>query len=297
MFDLIPPVGVPCPVPVLPTVFDDSLSYYELLAKLWQQSAELTALVNSETAAVNEIVGKINDEILPTLTQLSETVSAINIDIGDITAKLATVTTAGTVLPENSDLNAITEFGHFQCSASNANTCANRPLGEITGGFGGVNIPLFGERFVQIVGYNTVSGKTSKRLFLRFYYSSGFTEWTEIQLAAPAPVQISESINVFTLGVGKYFIPAALVASCTNVPPTVLTDYATQIDASVSVEWISDQITTAAADLTVTPRKRITWKVLAAGADTVFYTQQIISGSSAVWDDWSMVTTEVDPNT
>lgn len=69
-FPVMPQVGVPCPVPVLPTVFDESLSYYELLAKLWQQCKELTDLVNAETIEVNRLREKIN-EILPYIDQLA----------------------------------------------------------------------------------------------------------------------------------------------------------------------------------------------------------------------------------
>ena len=70
-FPTLPKICAPFPVPVLPTVFDESLSYYELLAKLWQQVNELTELVNSETATVNQLIEKVN-EILPIIDQLAE---------------------------------------------------------------------------------------------------------------------------------------------------------------------------------------------------------------------------------
>lgn len=90
MFDLIPPVGFPCPVPVLPSVFDDSLSYYELLAKLWQQCKELTDMVNAETVEINRLREKIN-EILPYIDQLatlSEELQAIRDSITALSDRL-----------------------------------------------------------------------------------------------------------------------------------------------------------------------------------------------------------------
>ena len=89
-FPYIPQVGYPCPVPVLPTVFDESLSYYELLAKLWQQVKELTDLVNAETVDINYLRSKI-DEILPyidDLAHMGERFSALESALRELTDAL-----------------------------------------------------------------------------------------------------------------------------------------------------------------------------------------------------------------
>lgn len=138
--------------------------------------------------------GLTDEQVLSAFTKALASASAEDLSAVQttVTGVITALMTAGKTLEANSDLNNETGIGHFQCAATNANSCANRPLGTQTGGFGGFNIPLFGERLLQFFAYNTISGQASGRLFMRFLYSSGWTLWKEFtmtEIPAPASAQ------------------------------------------------------------------------------------------------------------
>lgn len=81
------PVPPAFPVPVLPQVFDTSLSYYELLAKLTQQINVLTVQVNQNTTDIAAISGTISG-IAETTAQLSATVAELEQQIGGIPGQI-----------------------------------------------------------------------------------------------------------------------------------------------------------------------------------------------------------------
>lgn len=88
---------------------------------------------------------------------------------------------SGSELPANSDLDTLLSAGSWYCAATNANTCANRPLGTTTGGFGVKNLVYFGDnRIVQLLVYNVISGTAFNRFFVRVYRSTGWGAWDEI---------------------------------------------------------------------------------------------------------------------
>jgi hypothetical protein len=134
--------------------------------------------------------GLTDEQVLSAFTKALASASSedLNAVQSTVTSVITALMTAGKTLGENSDLNEEKDIGHFQCAATNANSCKNRPLDQITGGFGGFNVPLFGERLLQFVAYNTITGQATGRLFMRFLYSSGWTLWNEFNLTEiPAP--------------------------------------------------------------------------------------------------------------
>lgn len=66
----------PLPVPVLPESYDNSLSFYELLTKCWNQVQAMTVTVNTLTESVNAIEQAIGD-----LPQLSDDVEQLQLDL------------------------------------------------------------------------------------------------------------------------------------------------------------------------------------------------------------------------
>jgi hypothetical protein len=134
--------------------------------------------------------GLTDEQVLSAFTKALASASAEELGTVQTTVAgiITALMTAGKTLGADGDLNNETDIGHFQCSATNANSCKNRPLDTITGGFGGFNIPLFAERLLQFVAYNTITGQATGRLFMRFLYSSGWTLWKEFNLTEiPAP--------------------------------------------------------------------------------------------------------------
>lgn len=81
------PVPPAFPVPVLPQVFDTSLSYYELLAKLTQAVNAVTVQVNQNTANIASLTSSVQ-QIQQALESLGETVSGMQTAITEIQEQL-----------------------------------------------------------------------------------------------------------------------------------------------------------------------------------------------------------------
>ncbi len=77
------PVPPAFPVPVLPQVFDTSLSYYELLAKLTETLNAVTVQVNQNTANIAALSKNIQ--------QIQQDISEIREEIGNIPAEVQTL--------------------------------------------------------------------------------------------------------------------------------------------------------------------------------------------------------------
>lgn len=71
------PVPPAFPVPVLPQVFDTSLSYYELLAKLTQAVNAVTVQVNQNTANIASLTSSVQ-QIQQSLDGIPEQVQAVS---------------------------------------------------------------------------------------------------------------------------------------------------------------------------------------------------------------------------
>lgn len=71
------PVPHAFPVPVLPQVFDTSLSYYELLAKLTQAVNAVTVQVNQNTANIASLTSSVQ-QIQQSLDGIPEQVQAVS---------------------------------------------------------------------------------------------------------------------------------------------------------------------------------------------------------------------------
>lgn len=93
---------------------------------------------------------------------------------------------AGDDIPANYDLNDFVNVGHRNCSAVNAQTCANRPLGTQNGGFGVTNTLIYttsgsADRVKQELVYNVTGSNIARnRTFIRYNSSSGWSDWYEV---------------------------------------------------------------------------------------------------------------------
>lgn len=76
---IIPPIPPAFPVPVLPQVFDTSLSYYELLAKLTETINAISVQVNQNTANLAALSA--------TITNISDAVSQLQEAVGELPAE------------------------------------------------------------------------------------------------------------------------------------------------------------------------------------------------------------------
>lgn len=81
------PVPPAFPVPVLPQVFDTSLSYYELLAKLTQAVNAVTVQVNQNTANIASLTSSVQ-QIQQSLETLTGTVTNMQTAITEIQGQL-----------------------------------------------------------------------------------------------------------------------------------------------------------------------------------------------------------------
>lgn len=74
------PVPPAFPVPVLPQVFDTSLSYYELLAKLTQAVNAVTVQVNQNTANIASLTSSVQQiqQSIESLSGIPEQVQAVS---------------------------------------------------------------------------------------------------------------------------------------------------------------------------------------------------------------------------
>lgn len=234
-FSNIPPVGIPCPVPVLPTVFDDSLSYYELLAKLWQQVNELTALVNSETETVNSLIERIETDILPLLPRVE--------NLEDATADLL------------------------------------ERLGQLRADHDALELRL----------YKPTSPDPGDIVTMKMRLD-------DLENGAIKSEIVSG--DLFTTAEGKYRIPAENVWNVDHIPPTLAA-----LIIPPSLDFPSDivlSIRQTGLVLDGVYAKEIYLRTCAAGDDVLFFAQQLVSTidpTALVWDDWSLITSEVDPNT
>lgn len=237
-YPTFPKIGVPFPVPVLPTVFDESLSYYELLAKLWQQCNELTELVNAETAAVNSIISQF-DGVIERITALETGQAAIAQNVETLTGQMQQLRT---------DLSALETRLYSEWN----------PVGDIVM----TNIRL-----------NNIEKGAIKTML--------------------------SSADLFTLSEGKYGVEAVDVHNIVHLPPT-LASYINPSQVSdypfALVIWIAQNGASAGGEA----GRAIYVHAQAAGSDVIYFTQQLkspVDPDVLVWDDWSIVTTEVDPNT
>lgn len=82
------PVPPAFPVPVLPQVFDTSLSYYELLAKLTETINAISVQVNQNTANIAALSAAITN-ISEAVSQLQETVGELPAEFQQLSDDLA----------------------------------------------------------------------------------------------------------------------------------------------------------------------------------------------------------------
>lgn len=233
-FANIPPVGVPFPVPVLPTVFDESLSYYELLAKLWQQVNELTALVNSETETVNSLISRIETDILPLIPRVE--------NLEDATADLL------------------------------------ERLGQLRADHDALELRL----------YKPYSPDPGDIVTMKMRLD-------DLENGAVKTVLYNQ--DLFEIAEGSYRIEAERVWAIQHMPPTLAAMVTQQLEFPSDVVLRVKQTGLVVSGVLA---KEIYLRTCAAGDDVIFFTQQIVSAidpTALVWDDWSIVTTEVDPNT
>ena len=93
---------------------------------------------------------------------------------------------AGDDIPANYDLNDFVTVGHRNCSAVNAQTCSNRPLGTQNGGFGVTNTIIYStsgsaDRVKQELVYNVTGSNIARnRTFWRYNSSAGWSDWYEV---------------------------------------------------------------------------------------------------------------------
>ena len=98
----------------------------------------------------------------------------------------------GTDIPANYDLDLFVDVGHKNCTAVNAQTCANRPLGAQNGGFGVTNSLIYtaagsADRVRQELIYNVTGSNVARnRTFWRYLSSAGWSGWYEVTTAALA---------------------------------------------------------------------------------------------------------------
>lgn len=92
------PVPPAFPVPVLPQVFDTSLSYYELLAKLTEQINAAIIQINTNTGDISALKSTVSEiaetsaQMQIAIAELQEQIAGVPQAVADLTAALATET-------------------------------------------------------------------------------------------------------------------------------------------------------------------------------------------------------------
>lgn len=81
------PIPPAFPIPVLPQVFDTSLSYYELLAKLTETINAVSAQVNQNTANIAAISASIST-LAAAVERMQQQLDGIPAQVADLTAAL-----------------------------------------------------------------------------------------------------------------------------------------------------------------------------------------------------------------
>lgn len=99
------------------------------------------------------------------------------------------VLTAGTEISANGNLNSITAPGNYWCSSANSRTVSNLPITPTSNiSFGVTVFPIFGtNRYLQRFTFNIGTTAYAFRIFYRWYTSSGWSSWKEVQLQDVEP--------------------------------------------------------------------------------------------------------------
>ena len=144
-------------------------------------------VIDSEIKSLQDGVSEVNTSLAGKASTLSleEEISAR--EAADTALRYASLS-VGDELPANSDLDTLISPGKWYCAATNANSCANRPLGTTTGGFG-VKVETYfsNNRFVMTFIYNVATGSTQNRIFKRIYSSAGWSNWFELAMTEIVP--------------------------------------------------------------------------------------------------------------
>lgn len=95
----------PLPFPAIPTAYDESLSFMELVTKLWNSMAEIITAVNANTAQINSILTQL--ENLPSAQDYQNLSDALTAEIANRQAADTLVQTTLTALINNIALNYV----------------------------------------------------------------------------------------------------------------------------------------------------------------------------------------------
>lgn len=98
-------------------------------------------------------------------------------------ADLAKITTPATEIPNQGDLNNCTDPGNYWCSSANSRTVSNIPVTPNTNiSFGVTTFLIYGtNRYLQRFTFNIGSTAYAFRIWYRWYTSSGWSAWKEVQ--------------------------------------------------------------------------------------------------------------------
>lgn len=118
------------------------------------------------------------------------------LDLKANAADLAKIMTPATEIPNKGDLNDCTDPGNYWCSSANSRTVANIPVTPNTNiSFGVTTFLIYGtNRYLQRFTFNIGSTAYAFRIWYRWYTSSGWSAWKEVQFVSAEP-DATNSVN------------------------------------------------------------------------------------------------------
>ena len=190
------PVPPTVPVPVLPQVFDTSLSYYELLAKLTEQINAAIVQINTNTTDIETLQTTVSG-ISSTVAEMQTAITELQAEISGVPEQLAAA-----IAQETADrIDADNSLAAQIAGVSNLVQTFYVSFSDLEGDYlrGGITFELLTqaefdalETAGQLVAKRVYFIDTGSNIVIRYHYASGET-----------PVMNGRATGLFNFAIGS----------------------------------------------------------------------------------------------